>query len=261
MSRFVTGSRMLHDAGRQAAESGIGVVLIGGGDGTISGLAKYFANTDMTVGLLPFGTGNALVRDLDIPVDLAQACNVIARQDRRQIDLGRVNDAYFVNHVAVGASTLVSRSLNPQAKRILGKLAYLAAAFRAYIHVTSFRAELTIDGQRSEFDTLQVVAGNGRHHAGPFLLSPEASLESGKLIVYALESTDRRRLIELVRRLPSGDHVNMPDVKAYSGVGGSLKTSRSVRVSVDGEVSLRTPIDFSIAPHSLSVFAPEPTAV
>jgi diacylglycerol kinase family enzyme len=198
---------------------------------------------------------------LDIPVDLAQACDVIARQERRQIDLGQVNDAYFVNHVAVGASTLVSRSLNPQAKRVLGKLAYLAAAFRAYIHVTSFRAELTMDGERSEFDTLQIVAGNGRHHAGPFLLSPEASLDSGKVVVYALESTDRRRLIELVRRLPSGDHVNMPDVKAYSGVTGSLRTNRSVRVSVDGEVGLRTPIEFSIVPQALTVFAPEATAV
>ncbi|MCC7434815.1 MAG: YegS/Rv2252/BmrU family lipid kinase [Methanoregulaceae archaeon] len=261
MSRFVSGGRHLDDAGKQAAESGIGVVVIGGGDGTISGLAKYFAKTGLTVGLLPFGTGNALVRDLDIPVDLAQACDVIARQERRQIDLGQVNDAYFVNHVAVGASTLVSRSLNPQAKRVLGKLAYLAAAFRAYIHVTSFRAELTMDGERSEFDTLQIVAGNGRHHAGPFLLSPEASLESGKVVVYALESTDRRRLIELVRRLPSGDHVNMPDVKAYSGVAGSLRTNRSVRVSVDGEVGLRTPIEFSIVPQALTVFAPEATAV
>lgn len=261
LSRFVTGRSAIAAAGKAAAASGVKTVLIGGGDGTLSSLARYFANTDITVGLLPLGTGNALAYDLSIPNDLGSACDLVTGGSVRQIDLGRVDDGYFVNHVAVGASTLVSRSLNPQTKKWAGKLAYVGAAFRAYLRVKPFHARLKLDGELVELDTIQIVLGNGRHHAGPFLLSPNASLESGQLVAYVLETTDRRRLLELVRKLRTGDHTEMPDVHAYTFKQGRLDTRRSVRVSVDGEVNRRTPIEFSVAPGALRVFVPETPAV
>lgn len=260
-SHFVEGRKALLAAGAQAKASGCPIVLIGGGDGTISSLAPFFSGSDVEVGLLPLGTGNALAFDLGIPADLSGACDIIATGATRAIDLGRIDDAYFVNHVAVGASTLVSRSLCPHAKRWVGKLAYLSAALRAYLRVKPFHARLMLDDEPIELETIQIVLGNGRHHAGPFLLTPNASLESGQLVAYVLETTDRRRLIELVRRLRRGDHTEMPDVHPFTFHHGQLRTSRSVRVSVDGEVTRRTPIEFSVKPQGLKVFAPKPPAV
>lgn len=260
-SYFVEGRRELLAAGAEARASGVQTVLIGGGDGTISSLAPFFSGSGVDVGLLPLGTGNALAFDLGIPSDIRGACDVIAARAIREIDLGRIDDAYFVNHVAVGASTLVSRSLCPHAKRWVGKLAYLSAALRAYLRIKPFYAQLALDDEVIEIKTIQIVLGNGRHHAGPFLLTPNASLESGQLVAYVLETTDRRRLIELVRRLRRGDHTEMADVHPYTFHEGHLRTPRSVRVSVDGEVTRRTPIEFSVVPKGLRILAPESRAV
>jgi YegS/Rv2252/BmrU family lipid kinase len=260
-SHFFEGRQGLLAAGAAARDSGCPLVLVGGGDGTISSLAPFFAETEVKVGLLPLGTGNALAFDLGIPNDLEGACDVIVNGTVREIDLGRVDDAYFVNHVAIGASTLVSRSLNPHAKRWVGKLAYLSAAFRAYIRVKPFTARIRLDDELLELKTIQVVLGNGRHHAGPFLLTPNASLESGQLVAYVLETTDRRRLVELVRRLRRGDHTEMPDVHPFTFHEGEIRTRRPVRVSVDGEVRRRTPIEFSVVPQGLRILAPPTRAV
>lgn len=260
-THFFEGRQALLAAGAAARDSGCPLVLVGGGDGTISSLAPFFACTDVNVGLLPLGTGNALAFDLGIPDDLEGACDVIAQGAVRQIDLGRLDDAYFVNHVAIGASTLVSLSLNPHAKRWIGKLAYLTAAFRAYVRVKPFTARMKLDEELFEIKTIQVVLGNGRHHAGPFVLAPNASLESGQLVAYVLETTDRRRLIELVRRLRRGDHTEMPDVHPFTFQHGDIRTRRPVRVSVDGEVRRRTPIEFSVVHRGLRILAAQTPAV
>jgi diacylglycerol kinase family enzyme len=177
------------------------------------------------------------------------------------IDLGRIGDRYFVNHVATGASTLVSRSLSAGSKRWLGKLAYLLAAIKACPRMRSFEVKLIMDDEETLSKCMQVVAGNGRHHAGPFLLSPDASRSNGKLLVYWLASDERKRLLLLMRGLRSGHHIDMPDVECREVERVRIETSRPIGVSIDGELGFRTPIELSIDRKALRVFVPPPASV
>lgn len=243
--------------GKAARDSGLKRVVIAGGDGTITSVVRYFANTDKVVGILPLGTGNALARDLGLPNALETCCDIVAGDSVHEIDLGYAANDYFVNVVTVGVSSLIARHLNPDAKRRLGKLAYVAAVMKAYRQARPFDARLTLDGEFIEISTLQIVIGNGRYHAGPFLLSPEAKIDDGRLTVYALASRERRDLIVFARNLAKGDHGSMANLLLREVRAGSLETEPIRAVTMDGEGGLRTPIEFRTAPGALRVLVPE----
>jgi len=230
-------------------------VIVGGGDGTVGAVARLFADRESVLGVLPFGTGNAFARDLGIPISIAGACEVLARGQVAKVDLGLIEDRAFVNVATVGLSTLIALNLDSGAKRYLGRLAYLAALVRALALVRPFRVDLELDGVLHEFDSMQVVVGNGRFHAGPFPVLPEASLTGGWLAVYALASRRKSDLLRMAMHLRGGRHVEMDQVRSYAAQSGHISTRPVRRVTVDGEVCLRTPIRFAIRPGALRVAA------
>lgn len=228
-------------------------IIVGGGDGTVGAVARLFADRESVLGVLPLGTGNAFARDLDIPTSVAGACAVLARGQVVDVDMGLIGDRAFVNVATVGLSTLIALNLDSDAKRYLGRLAYLAALVRALALVRPFRVLLQLDGVQHEFESLQVVIGNGRFHAGPFPVSPEASLTGGRLAVYALASRCKADLLRMALRLRGGRHVEMDRVRSFAAQSGQIATRPVRKVTVDGEVCLQTPVRFAIRPGALRV--------
>ena len=241
---------------QNAILSGASLVVVGGGDGTMSSVVKYFVGTQCVLGVLPLGTGNAFARDLSIASDVEIACDVIAKGQASPIDLGIANEQYFVNVATVGLTTLIAKELNNEAKKRYGKFVYLFAITRALMRVRPFQVTLQTAEESRTFQTLQVVIGNGRFHAGPFPLAPDATITDGKLTVYALANASKWTLLRYALNLPGGRHVNLPDVDAIATTRGSIITRPLERVTVDGEISLCTPMHFSIAPHALRVMTP-----
>ena len=241
---------------QNAVLSGASLVVVGGGDGTLSSVVKYFVGTQCVLGVLPLGTGNAFARDLSIASDVEAACDVIAKGQAAPIDLGIVNEQYFVNVATVGLTTLIAQELNNEAKKRWGKFVYLFAITRALMRVRPFQVTLETEEETRTFETLQVVIGNGRFHAGPFPLAPDATITDGKLTVYALNNASRWTLLRYALNLPGGHHVNLPDVNAIATTRGSVTTRPLERVTVDGEISLCTPLHFGIAPQALRVMTP-----
>lgn len=80
-----------------AVQHGHRLIVIGGGDGTVSAVVDYLAYQDVVLGLLPLGTGNSFANTLHIPFSLNGALDVIAQGDVARIDLGRIGDDYFAN--------------------------------------------------------------------------------------------------------------------------------------------------------------------
>jgi YegS/Rv2252/BmrU family lipid kinase len=244
-------------AARAAIEGGVPLVIVGGGDGTLSAVARYFVGSEATLGVLPLGTGNEFARDLGIAANVETACRVITEGKAVNVDVGLVGDDCFLNVATVGLTTLVAQELTVAAKRQWGRFVYFIALSHALRRVRPFRATLTTPEGTQTFDTLQVVIGNGRFHAGPFPLAPDATITDGKLIAYALTGTNRWELLRYALNLPGGRHVKLPDVLAVHTTEGMLETKPSQRVVVDGEIEFRTPIRFGIAPKALRVMVPQ----
>lgn len=239
-----------------AVDKKVPLVIVGGGDGTLSSAAKYFMDSDSTMGVLPLGTGNQFARDLCIDADVDSACRVLVEGRRRKVDVGVIGNDYFLNVATVGLTTRIAEELTVDAKRKLGRVVYLVALVRALRKVKPFRATLTTDEGTHTFETLQIVVGNGRFHAGPFPLAPDACITDGKLVVYALKSTNRWSLLKYAAHLPGGHHVDMAEVPTYFTTAGSLDTQPIQRVTVDGEIEFRTPIKFGVLPGALPVMVP-----
>jgi diacylglycerol kinase family enzyme len=113
---------------RQAVASGAPMVIVGGGDGSLSSAIDEFVGHDCVFALLPLGTANSFARTLGIPLDLDGAIATIATGRRRRLDLGIINGDYFANAAALGVSPLIGETVPHNLKRHAGRLGYLVWA-------------------------------------------------------------------------------------------------------------------------------------
>jgi len=248
-----------HEMQRQvkaAVADGIPLIVCGGGDGTFNSVARLLSTSSSVLGVLPFGTGNAFARDLGIETNIEHACKTILGGNIVQVDLGLVNDEPFLNMVSIGLTTLIVRNLTKESKSILGPGAYMIALARAIAVAKPFRVSIGTDNNSESFETFQVVIGNGRFHAGPFPVAPDAGIQTGKLALYALRSSNKWSLLTLGWSLSRGMDVDLSQVYSISANGGTVSTVPQKAVTVDGEVNARTPISFGMKSGALRVMAP-----
>ncbi len=239
------------------------VLILGGGDGSVSSVVDFLAHRDVTLGLLPLGTANDFARTLEIPVDIEQACHTIARGKVVDVDLGLARDNYYVNVASTGLSVKVTQALSPRLKKI-GALAYPMAAIRAFFDHEPFSARLTFpDGDREPVEygrLLHLAVGNGRFYGGGIVVAPEASIDDRRLDVLAIELGQPRTLLGVARYLKSGDFIRMEGVHHHRTERVRLETEPELPINIDGEVVTSTPQDFAVAHNALKVIVPRESA-
>jgi len=243
------------------AADGHDLVVVGGGDGTVSFAAGFFAGTGTVLGVLPLGTANDLARTLDIPANLDAACVALADGKVVDIDLGRANGQPFLNVASVGLSVGVTESLSPRLKRRLGPLAYGVAAIRAYARHKHFRARLEFpegDHEPLELENmLQVAVGNGRHYGGGNAVSPTAGIDDHTLDIYAIPGAPLREHVRIARLLKDGSFVERDGVYHLTTQRVRLVTEPPMPVNLDGEIATATPVDFTIDRNAVHVVVPQ----
>lgn len=101
------------------------LVIIGGGDGTVSSALHFFADSQFEIGIIPLGTTNNFARSLGLPNSIDAAVNTIKRCKAHPVDLGIVNSQHFANVVGIGLSTTIARKVTDKTKKRYGRFAYL----------------------------------------------------------------------------------------------------------------------------------------
>lgn len=249
----------LPEAVREAADE-YEMVILGGGDGTVSSSVDFLAGRETVLGLLPLGTANDFARTLGIPTDLDRACETIASGKLVDIDLGLAGDNYYVNLASVGLSAGVTKALTSRLKRVAGSAAYPLAAIKAFLKHEPFRARLTFpDGDHEPIEherLLQVAVGNGRFYGGGMVVSPGSGIDDSTLDVYAIRLGRHRDLLGVARYLKSGDFVRGESVSHYETSRVLVETEPHLPVNVDGELVAQTPQEFSVARNALHVMVP-----
>ncbi|MDJ0455872.1 lipid kinase [Pseudarthrobacter phenanthrenivorans] len=244
----------------QVVAAGHDLVVVGGGDGTVSFAAGRLAGTGIVLGVLPLGTANDLARTLEIPAGLDAACAALADGKVVDIDLGRVNGEPFLNVASVGLSVGVTESLSPRLKRSLGPLAYPVAAVRAYARHKPFRARLEFPngdhGTLELDDMLQVAIGNGRHYGGGNAVSPTAGIDDHTLDIYAIPGAPLREHVRIARLLKDGSFVERDGVHHLTTQHARLVTEPPLPVNLDGEIATMTPADFTVERNAVHVVVP-----
>lgn len=249
-------------------------IIVGGGDGTLSRAVGRLLGRDVTLGVLPLGTGNDFARSLGIPPEIEAACDVIAQGYTARVDVGLANGRPFLNAASLGLATGIARRLTKRLKQRAGKLAYPVAAAAEVKDLKPFHIRLKADERELSLDVLQLVVGNGLYHGAGNMVAPDARLDDRRLNVYAiaapssasgLEGTglgqlqDIATLVRVALSLRTGEHVEHPAVTSLRAARLYVESEPLQEVNADGELVGRTPMRFEVAPAALRVYAPAPS--
>ena len=240
----------------QQYEGQIELVIIGGGDGTISAAIEGLLSTQIPLGILPLGTANNLARTLEIPRSLSQACNIIAKGKTRRIDLGCLNGKYFLNVAGLGLSTVINQQVTQEFKRRWGVLAYIATALKVASQVSPFEVEICWDKQSIKTKTRQVTICNGRYYGSGLIVAKDAAIDDQRLDLCSLEIQNWWETLTLLPALMRGNYGNCPGIRTLQGTKFELYTPQPCPIDIDGETIAQTPAHFRLIPQALSVFAP-----
>ena len=254
-ARHVRNPRQLDAAIQAVTRQEALLVVVGGGDGTISSITGYFAYQERVLGLLPLGTGNSFALTLGIPLDLDGALDVIANGTVAEITLGKVNDHYFANVVDVGISAVMARATSRWLKRYLGKFAYPIVGVRVLLHHRPFHCRLRVDGREEAFMTHEVIIANGRFY-GDTPITADASISDEELDVVTIKTLSRGRLALLWLAFAFGKHESFPELHRYRGREITLETDPVQTLDIDGETLLCNPATFAPAPRALKILVP-----
>ena len=246
----------LHAIARTALAKQPDILILGGGDGTISSLVDHIVDSDIPLGLLPLGTANSFARTLGIPFDLDEAINIIAAGHRRRIDLGMIDDDYFANSAAIGMSPLIAKTIPHQLKRFGGRAGYALWAAVQSARFEPFRVTVTVDGgARAILSALEVRIANGSYHGGTRVVE-QAKVDSGEIVVQVVEGETHSRLALNWLATLAGSDLRHQLTREFRGRAIRIETNPPLPISIDGEVLARTPVTAKVAPHAIEVFAP-----
>ncbi len=232
------------------------LVIVCGGDGSVSSAAMAAIESGLPLGIIPMGTANDLARTLGIPADLGRAADLIAAGHTRRIDVGTVNGHAFFNVASIGLSTELARSLDPELKRRFGRFGYALAAAKVLSKANRFKARIIEKGLRIEASTYQIAIGNGRHYGGGNIVEASASIDDGHLDLYSLEMKNVWKLALMLRSFRAGTHGAWSEVRTARCIEFDIETDEEVAVNADGEIVTSTPAHFKVLPKAIAVFAP-----
>jgi YegS/Rv2252/BmrU family lipid kinase len=232
------------------------LVIVCGGDGSVSSAAVAAMESGLPMGIIPMGTANDLARTLDVPTDLLLAADVIVQGATRPIDVGTVNGHAFFNVASIGLSSELAQGLDPALKKRFGRLGYALAALKVLTRATRFEARITEKGRTIEVETYQIAVGNGRHYGGGSIVEATAEIDDGHLDLYSLEMTNLWKLALMLRSFRSGTHGAWSEVRTARCIEFDIETKKPMPVNTDGEIVTSTPAHFKVHPKAIAVFAP-----
>lgn len=239
----------------RAAVEAAPMVIVGGGDGTLSSAIDFFKDHDPVFALLPLGTANSFARALGIPLDLAGAIGVIANGVPRRIDLGCINGDYFGNSAVIGLAPLIAKTVPHKLKKYLGRTGYGLWAAKVSLGFRPFRLTVDYGHARSTVWATEVRIANGGYFGGVELVEG-AEVDSGEIIVQVVTGRSKPNLLSSwVSNLLKLRHRDQwqAEIRAKQV---RLTTDPVMEVTIDGELATKTPITVSVAPDAVVIAAP-----
>ena len=237
-----------------------GMVIIGG-DGTfhevINGILNRGDQKKIPIGIIPAGSGNSFMQDLDL-VDPVKAVQLIISNQTRLIDVMRLQMGdeirYGINLIGWGMVTDVG--LTAENIRWIGPIRYTLAALFQILFKRSKKAILEIQNKVINTKFMFIIGCNSIHVGKGMKMAPKAHIDDGLIdIVVVDDEISRMRLLSVLPKLYKGTHIFEPEVKYYQSNEFSIFTEKNNILNIDGEITGNTPIKVDVIPQTIEIFA------
>ena len=232
------------DLAAQAVVQRFSPIIIAGGDGSVgdaaNGMLQAAFSTQSAMpplGILPTGSANDIAFALGLPTDLGEAARVIARGKIKGVDLGRLNDRYFVNNSAAGLEPYVTLK-HEKIHWIKGMARYLVAAVQGIMDKPEWSGTVTWDGGEYTGKFSLISIGNGRRTGG-FFMTPHADPFDGKLTLAFGYRATRLGLFQALPRAfneDKGSYVEMDGMQEVHATRISIHLDKPSPAHTDGEM-------------------------
>ena len=239
-----------------------------GGDGTlhevINGIftQDHCAPRDITLGIIPVGTGNDWGRMFGIPLVYEGAVQVISEGKQMLHDIGVIDyfngeektKTYFINIAGLGFEAVVVKKTNRQKdKGMSNKAIYFYNLLSSLISYRNTPVEITIDGRTSTAKVFSINVGNGRYCGGGMRQTPDAIPDDGLFDITVIKEMGRIEIIKSLQLLYDGTIMSHPKVDGYRSTNLKVTSESPLYIEADGESLGHTPVEFSIIPAAVNI--------
>lgn len=212
-------------------------VLIAGGDGTVDSCVNIMKKLriDIPIAILPVGTANDFAKFIGMPQDLEEACLQIVESKAYAIDIGKINEKYFINVASTGLFTDVSQKTDVNLKNTMGKLAYYMKGIE---QLPNFRKlAIKVDSEEVSYhgDMYLMLVFNGQT-AGNFNLAYKASVDDGYLDVLIIKAGMIKNMINLFFKMLRGEHLeDVAELLYFKTDKLYIECHEDIVTDIDGE--------------------------
>jgi len=253
---------------RRFIHEGYRKIIVVGGDGTLNEVINgIFAqnlcsSNEITIGMIPVGTGNDWARMFDIPSDYRQAVEVIMEHRIFLQDAGKVSfnlrdrsfNRYFINIAGTGFDALVAKKTNilkEQGKS--GAFLYFYNILTGLLRYRSSGIIIDVDGKKMRDHVFSLNVGICKYNGGGMMQVPNADPADGLFDVTVIRKIGRLSVIRNLGKLYNGTIIHHPKVRSFRGKNISINSHSPVYLETDGESLGHSPFAFEIIPASVSI--------
>lgn len=208
-----------------------------GGDGTLNEVVNGIVNSRAKLGIIPAGTGNDFYRTFETI-------------DTNKIDVGRINDRYFINVASLGLDAEIANYANKLKKGILSnKSVYILGILHEYFLYKPI--DIKVDDETKSSTILTVC--NAKYYGNGFKIAPQAKLNDGLFDVIDVKSLNRLQIINIIMKLSKAKHLESDLVNFYRTDSIKISSPVPLNCNIDGEIIKDTNFAFSLEKDAINV--------
>jgi len=246
------------EAAKKAVENGFDIIIASGGDGTLNEVVAGVSEFEKRpkIGLIPMGTTNDFARAVHIPRDIKKAVEIIVKGDSIPVDVGLVNDRYFINIAGGGRITELTYDVPSKLKTMLGQLAYYLKGIEMLPSIKSTKVRIEYDGEVFEDEAMMFLVGLTNSVGGFEKLAPSSSINDGLFSLLILKKLNIAEFIRVASLALRGEHLTDPHVIFKKAKHIKVTSDDKVLLNLDGEYGGDIPATFQNLYRHIEVFVP-----
>lgn len=242
---------------RRAAEQGIDILLVVGGDGTVNSAGSELIGSETALGVIPMGSGNGFARHFEIPLKAEVAAKTLASSEVRTIDVGTVNDRPFFVTCSMAWDAAIVRSF--EKSPIRGVVPYVLAGVYEFLEYDPQPITISLDsGEILQVpDPLVFTVANLTQFGGGAVIAPDAKPDDGQLELIIARQKDAPVIFSNLAKLFGGtiDEVSALTCRRFRSL--QVHRDRPAQIQIDGElVDAAADLKVAVIPQGLRVLVP-----
>jgi YegS/Rv2252/BmrU family lipid kinase len=211
-------------------------IIAMGGDGTVNEVVRGVLGTDTVMGIIPEGRGNDFARCINLTENVRNCIRKLIDFNVMKIDVGKIDNQYFVNGFGVGFDGFVNRR-NLKRKLLKGPFSYYYTLLESLLLYQPMNMEITVDGKNVPAGSVFLTAvGNGKYCGGGLDLNPYAEIDDGQLDICVVNAISKGKIIKNLKRLKDGSVNELKEVHILRGKDVMLKSNVEMPAHYDGEL-------------------------